>query len=194
MGRELILQVDVRGTPQDWLSLEDAAMLISGGRVSWSAGRDVHTLRGGISRMTGLVSELSVPAVIATSGASRIDLADQVPPLGASNRRLFERDFHMCAYCGDRFGHTSLSRDHVIPVSRGGEDSWTNVVTACKRCNQAKGARSLAQFGKELLYVPYAPNWFEGFILARGGRRMLADQMEFLLARVGPNSRFREIH
>ena len=193
MSRNVILQVDVQGCPQDWLTLEEAAGLICADRVAWSAGRDVHVLQGGISRMTGELSQLPIPAVIATTGSSRINLADSTPPLGASNNKLFARDFHMCAYCGEQFNYRLLSRDHIVPVSQGGDDDWMNVVTSCKRCNHAKGAKSLKEYGKELLYVPYAPNWFEGFILARGGKRVLADQMEFLLARVGHNSRLRTL-
>ena len=76
-----------------------------------------------------------------------------------------------------------------MPVSRGGEDSWMNVVTACYRCNQEKGAKTPEQYGRQLIYLPYTPNWFEDIILRRGGRRILADQMEFLEGRLPAHSR-----
>mgnify|MGYP003694126713 CR=1 FL=1 len=80
-----------------------------------------------------------------------------------------------------------LSRDHVVPVSRGGTDSWTNTVTACRSCNTRKGGRSPEQARMPLLYVPYVPNRHEHFILRN--RRILADQMEYLLAGVPRTSR-----
>ena len=80
-----------------------------------------------------------------------------------------------------------LSRDHVKPVARGGRDSWTNTVTACRRCNTRKGSRSPEQAGMPLLYVPYVPDRHEHFILRN--RRILADQMEYLLVSVSKNSR-----
>ena len=57
---------------------------------------------------------------------------------GLTNQMLFVRDRQVCAYCGGRFMVRDLSRDHVVPVSRGGRDSWTNAVTACRGCNTRK--------------------------------------------------------
>jgi len=51
-------------------------------------------------------------------------------------RRVFERDSFTCQYCGETNG--PLQCDHVIPVSRGGSNEESNLVTACKKCNQAK--------------------------------------------------------
>jgi hypothetical protein len=100
------------------------------------------------------------------------------PPL--SNRTLFQRDDHLCLYCGDRFGHRSLSRDHVTPISQGGHNQWTNVVTACTRCNNHKAGRTPEQAGMELLAIPFAPTHAEYIYLQ--GRNVMADQMEFLRA------------
>jgi 5-methylcytosine-specific restriction endonuclease McrA len=84
-----------------------------------------------------------------------------------------------------------LSRDHVVPVSRGGTDTWTNAVTACRGCNTQKGGRSPEQARMPLLYVPYVPNRHEHFILRN--RRILADQMEYLLAGVPRTSRLHAV-
>src|SRR5690606_916585 len=100
------------------------------------------------------------------------------PPL--NNKALFRRDDHLCLYCGERFSEKLLSRDHVTPVSRGGQDNWANVVTACKRCNNLKGARTPEQCGLQLLAVPFVPTHAEYVYLQ--GRCILADQMEFLRA------------
>jgi hypothetical protein len=73
-----------------------------------------------------------------------------------------------------------LSRDHVTPFSRGGKDTWRNVVSACRRCNNAKASRTPEQAGMQLLAVPFTPTYAEYIFLK--GRRVLADQMEYLVA------------
>ncbi len=83
-------------------------------------------------------------------------------------------------YCGQRFGSGGLSREHITPLSQGGTDSWNNVVTACKRCNNHKAGRTPEQSGMQLLAIPFVPTHAEYIYLQ--GRRVLADQMEFLLA------------
>lgn len=185
-----ILLLDIAGTPQDWVSPQVAAGHLCSGNVAWSTGAAAVTLHGGRSRLTGVQTVLDIPAIIATKGRPSFDIAAAVPVL-ARNMQLFTRDRFMCAYCGEVFAREHLTREHIQPVSRGGQDVWTNVVTACRSCNHRKGNRSLEEVGMSLLYVPYAPNLFEDFILRRGGRRVLADQMEFLLARVPPESRLR---
>jgi hypothetical protein len=77
--------------------------------------------------------------------------------------------------------------EHVTPSSRGGSTVWQNVVSACRACNQRKGNRTPESAGMPLLYVPYVPNRHEAFILAN--RRIVADQMNFLLAGVPRHSR-----
>lgn len=82
-----------------------------------------------------------------------------------TNTFLFARDGYRCQYCGR---HRSalrsrefLTRDHVEPISSGGENSWENVVTACSTCNNRKANHSLAVSGMRLLTVPAEPNHVE---------------------------------
>lgn len=79
-----------------------------------------------------------------------------------SNTFLFARDGYRCQYCGrsDReLSHREgLNRDHVIPLSRGGQDVWTNVVTSCSTCNSRKDAFLLDEVGMKLLAVPTEPS------------------------------------
>ncbi|MDH3871727.1 MAG: HNH endonuclease, partial [Gammaproteobacteria bacterium] len=100
------------------------------------------------------------------------------PPL--NNPALFKRDSQLCLYCGEPFRPCDLSRDHVTPIIQGGMDVWSNVVTACRRCNNHKAGRTPEQAGMELLAVPFVPTHAEYIYLQ--GRRVLADQMEFLRA------------
>jgi hypothetical protein len=97
-----------------------------------------------------------------------------------NNETLFRRDANLCMYCGQRFGSSQLSRDHVRPFCKGGKDVWNNVVAACRRCNNQKASRTPEQAGMQLLAVPFTPTYAEYIYLK--GRRVLADQMEYLLA------------
>jgi 5-methylcytosine-specific restriction endonuclease McrA len=74
-----------------------------------------------------------------------------------------------------------------VPSSKGGQDIWMNVVSACSKCNQKKDDLTLQESGMTLLYAPYIPSRAEHLILAN--RRILADQMEFLLSFIDEKSR-----
>lgn len=79
-----------------------------------------------------------------------------------TNTFLFARDSYRCQYCGrSRTGlgyREFLTRDHIVPLSRGGDNGWTNVVTACSRCNLRKGDRFPAECGMRLRSQPAEPN------------------------------------
>ena len=175
-----ILKLNIAGRPVSWITREEGALLYCRDQVAWEAGHDIVRLRGGVARATGRRSVLFVSTIIATNGSNRqADLLNDVPAL--TNKRLFRRDSNMCLYCGDYLYDCELTRDHVVPVSRGGTDTWENVVTACRLCNSRKADMSLKEIeaiGMRLLAVPYAPNRAEGLILEN--RNILGDQMEFL--------------
>jgi 5-methylcytosine-specific restriction endonuclease McrA len=68
-----------------------------------------------------------------------------------NRRSIFARDENRCQYCGRKFRTTELSLDHVVPRSRGGESSWTNLVCACTRCNKRKGGHTPEEAGMKLI-------------------------------------------
>ncbi|HYZ62128.1 MAG TPA: HNH endonuclease [Acetobacteraceae bacterium] len=70
---------------------------------------------------------------------------------------VFLRDGFRCQYCGDSLAAKELTFDHIVPRSRGGRTSWTNVVTCCQRDNLAKGSKSLRESGMRLLRKPEEP-------------------------------------
>jgi len=107
-----------------------------------------------------------------------------VPPL--NNRTLFKRDANLCLYCAMRFQTRDLTRDHITPLSHGGKDVWNNVATACRRCNNHKGGRTPEQSSMQLIAVPFSPTYAEYIYLK--GRRVLADQMQYLLAHIPRSS------
>jgi len=176
-----VLRTDVSGMPLEWVGYQDAVRLYHLGQVAYSCGQLLYRVHGGINAISGRRSVVEVNSIIATEGDTRALAKARdgyVPPL--NNRALFARDAHLCLYCGEQFHAYDLSRDHVTPLSRGGEDAWTNVVSACRRCNNHKAGRTPEQAGMKLLAVPFVPTHAE-YVYLRG-RRVLADQMEFLLA------------
>ena len=179
----LVLTVDLAGLPQAWVALEEAITYHAKQLVAWSIGDMLREFRGGYQK-NGERSRIATKSILAIkgSGAGRYSHSP-----GLTNPLLFARDRQLCAYCGKRFLLRDLSRDHVLPVSMGGRDRWTNVVTACRACNTRKGNRSPEQAHMPLLYVPYVPCRHEHFILRN--RRILSDQMEYLLAGVPKASR-----
>ena len=72
-----------------------------------------------------------------------------------SRKNILRRDGHQCQYCGARSG---LTVDHIHPKSRGGEDSWENLVTACLRCNNKKGSMTPDEGRMPLKKKPVRPN------------------------------------
>ncbi len=176
-----VLRTDVSGMPLEWVSYRDAVRLYHLGQVSYACGTVLYRIHGGTNARSGERSVIDVNSIIATEGDTHalIKARDSyVPPL--NNPTLFSRDANLCLYCGTRFSSADLSRDHVTPLSCGGVDAWNNVVTACKRCNNHKAGRTPEQAGMALLAVPFTPTHAE-YVYLRG-RRVLTDQMEFLLA------------
>jgi len=181
-----ILQLDVQGMPQEWITPEDAACYYATDSVAWTVGEVCTTLHGGTNAITGLQSTIDVHPILATSGASRVNLFDAVPVL--TNFKLFRRDRMTCAYCGGMFDDRHLTREHIVPTSLGGPDEWVNVVSACSGCNGRKADRTPEQARMPLLFAPYAPSVFEGFLLA--GRNIRGDVHDWLASRVGRGSRW----
>jgi len=178
----LILKLDITGNPTSWINYEEAIRLYTNDRVITSLGTESFIIRGGICARTGRRSTIEVGSILLTRGYSKIYQHGEefIPHL--TNRALFRRDGHICMYCGEQFKHIELTRDHIIPMSRGGSDSWENVVTACFRCNNQKGNRTPDEWaGRKLIAIPYVPNKAEYLFLQN--RRIIADQQEFLKAR-----------
>ena len=180
-----VLKLTAHGVPQAWLTLQEAVLHYAAGDVRWVAGEHIATFRGGINARTGRPSRVEVHSIIGTRGHSHVNPFDVVPSL--TNAKLFARDRQVCAYCGQRFEDGELTREHVVPLAQGGRDHWMNVVTACRACNHRKGNRTPEQARMPLLYAPYVPSLWEDFILRN--RRILADQMEFLMAHLPRHSR-----
>lgn len=96
---------------------------------------------------------IRVPRII------RLLIFDRLPSriVKFNRRNIFARDDNHCQYCGHRFPTSELSLDHVVPRSRGGLSSWTNIVCACTRCNARKGGRLPQEAHMRLIRKPLRP-------------------------------------
>jgi 5-methylcytosine-specific restriction endonuclease McrA len=110
----------------------------------------------------GVSSSLRIPTVI------RLRRYVNVPRRAArwSRRGVLKRDTFTCAYCGIRPGNKQRGRiltrqfltiDHIIPISRGGKNTWGNTVCACRVCNQRKANRTPHEANMKLLWEPKKP-------------------------------------
>ncbi len=98
-----------------------------------------------------------------------------------TNTFLFARDDYSCQYCGrhrsELKGRQFLTRDHVVPISRGGGNGWDNVVTACSPCNNRKGNRLPREVGLQLQTAPREPNYVH---LVWAVRRVTPEQGKYI--------------
>ena len=180
-----VLKLSAQGLPQSWISLEQAVLHYAAHEVRWEVGEQVALFRGGHNAVTGEQSSIAVSSIIGTKGVPNINPFDLKP--GLTNSKLFSCDRNVCAYCGNHFHEEELTREHIIPFAQNGKDHWMNVVTVCRACNHRKSSRTPEQARMPLLYAPYIPSLWEDFILRN--RRILADQMEFLMAHLPKTSR-----
>lgn len=180
-----VLSLDSTGRILDWMSWQDAVCLYVRGAVAWTLGDPCLTIHGGMNRDSGLQSQLELHPIVASRGHARPGSYEPAPAL--TNTALFARDRHLCLYCGQHFHKTQLTRDHVLPLSKRGQDEWENVVSACLHCNVRKGSRTPQQAGMPLMAVPYRPSWVEHLILSN--RNILVDQMQFLVGHLPKHRR-----
>lgn len=94
-----------------------------------------------------------LPAVIVLTRFVKYRLAQCSP----SRRNIIWRDQNQCQYCEKHFSDSELTLDHVIPRSRKGKNTWQNLVTACKKCNQRKGSKTTAESGMVPFRGPAPP-------------------------------------
>lgn len=84
-----------------------------------------------------------------------------------SRHKIYKRDNHECVYCGTK---QDLSIDHVIPRSRGGDNSWGNLVSCCKKCNTKKGNRTPEEANMKFIKKVEVPKTFCGVFTVEAER------------------------
>jgi len=138
-------------------------LLFGGAAEALDAGGNVHDF----DRWRELPVSVTDDAIPIIGGAIRVPRVlhllryDRAPRIVVrlTRRNLMLRDEHQCQYCGRRPGHRDLNLDHVMPRSRGGKDSWENLVVSCRTCNLRKGRRTPEEAGMILLRRPQRPRW-----------------------------------
>lgn len=185
-----VLALDNTYQPHRWIPYDEAITLEAKGLVLDHLGDEIILYNGGTNR-EGRHSSLVTSSIVVVDGQPS-DKRYRAPVL--TNSSLFQRDRNTCAYCAGLFATLYLTRDHIMPVSKGGEDKWMNVVTACKGCNNLKGdtlpGKPLPNGGfgpqgtrtMDPIYVPYIPCKAEAMLMKN--RTILFDQMNFLLERI----------
>ena len=176
-----LLQLDVTGLPDRWVTWQEAACAYALDRVCYELGDRHITLRGGMR--DGVRSTLDVSTIYATRDRSRRRW-DAVP---YSRRAVQARDFMTCMYCGEVFPERALTIDHIVPRAMMGPSTFMNTCAACLDCNSKKGCRTPEMAGMVLLAAPYVPSHFEALILSN--RHILGDQMSYLRQGLPANSR-----
>ncbi|MDI6402299.1 HNH endonuclease [Balneolaceae bacterium ANBcel3] len=104
-----------------------------------------------VKKIRTIRSEYEYPSVIRLRKYAKIPYKNIV----LSRKNILKRDNNRCLYCGSR---EALTIDHVIPKSRGGSDTWENLVSACNPCNHKKGNKTPKEAGMKLLSKPFRPN------------------------------------
>ena len=129
-----VLRTDLAGMPLEWIDYRSAATLYHSEQVAYACGSPIYRVHGGYNARTGLRSIIEVNSIIATRGDTHNverTRAHYTPPL--NNTTLFKRDANICMYCGSRFSKSDLTRDHITPISHGGQ----RYLDECCRCLSA---------------------------------------------------------
>jgi 5-methylcytosine-specific restriction endonuclease McrA len=141
--RVLVLNYDF--SPLSVCSVERAFVLVYMKKSEMVKSSNGHQLRS-------VTKAFPMPSVI------RLLRYVNVPYKGVqlTRQNIFKRDQFCCQYCGKT---RDLTLDHVVPKARGGKSAWTNLVTACKRCNTTKGNNTPEEAGVRLKLKPYKPSY-----------------------------------
>lgn len=182
----LVLVTDSSGMPREWADLQTACLYYAKKKVLFPFGSEIKEFIGG-KNDSGEISTIKISSIISVSGPVIGKKFLDRETIHAERSILYSRDQYLCAYCGDEFNNRDLTMDHVHPKSRGGSNSWTNLVTACRTCNIRKGSKTPEEAKMHLLFIPYNPTRQEKILLKN--RKILADQMEFLLTKIPKHSR-----
>jgi len=147
MDQVLVLNSDY--TPLNVTSLRRGFILVVKGKA--------EVLREDSKKIVTTVGEFVRPIVIRLLNYVRFHAS----PLKLNRKRLYRRDNNECVYCGSK---KHLTLDHVLPKSRGGRNSWNNLVTCCTSCNMKKGNRTPEEAGMKLRQKPYEPSIFSSIL------------------------------
>jgi len=141
--KALVLNVDY--TPISVCTVQRAFLLVFLNKAELVKANNTHSLNT-------VDESYPMPSVI------KLGRYVNVPYKGVmlTKENVFKRDGFQCQYCGTQ---KELTLDHLIPKAKGGKTTWSNLVTACKKCNSLKGDYSLEEAGLTLQFKPYKPSY-----------------------------------
>lgn len=133
-------------TPIKVISLQDAFILVYKEKANIVTESDIV--------WKSINDSFSMPAIIILREYKKVPYKK----VSMTRNNIFKRDGHICGYCESP---KDLTIDHIVPKSKGGKDSWTNLVTCCKNCNSLKDNMDLKDFeiisGHKLKIAPFKP-------------------------------------
>lgn len=103
--------------------------------------------------INSITKSFELPAVIVLKSVIKF----RFTTISCNRQNIVWRDNNQCQYCANYFPLDKLTMDHVLPKSRGGKNTWENLVAACKKCNQKKGSRTTKESGMIPLKTPIRP-------------------------------------
>lgn len=126
----------------------------------------------------------SVSVTIAVPDILVLKKYDKLPrrDVKFTRENIIHRDKYKCAYCGKKLKQGQLTIDHITPKSKGGTNSWTNTISACKACNNKKGDRTPQQANMPLLFQPLEPRWTASLSTISGKPNIRPNWLKFLNA------------
>ena len=126
----------------------------------------------------GVTVRVKLPSVLRLLRHVRMKRPFADVPFSRTN--VYARDEHRCQYCGNHFGPSHLTFDHVIPVARGGRKGWDNIVTCCIPCNRRKGDRTPEEAGLRIIRRPRRPAALPSLTLSLGLHRAPESWRDYL--------------
>jgi 5-methylcytosine-specific restriction endonuclease McrA len=145
LGKNKVLVLNASYEPLSICEARNAVLLLFCGKAMMVASHPELRIRT-------VTESYPLPTIVRLTFFVRVEYRSAV----LSRTNLFRRDEFRCQYCGRK--DVPLTIDHVIPRSRGGGESWENLITACKSCNTLKGNRTPAEAGMTLLQNPVMPS------------------------------------
>ena len=149
MDKVLVLNADY--TPLNVVTVRKGFVLVIKGKA--------EVVKQDARKLTTSVAEFVKPLIIRLYNYVKFKSRG----LRLNRKRVYKRDNFQCVYCGSE---KNLTLDHIIPRSRGGKNSWTNLVTCCQSCNLKKADRTPDEAGMKMKMKPYEPTVFSSVISA----------------------------
>lgn len=146
------LLLNMSGEPLKLISWKKAVVLYLSGKVSLLEEYPVP--------LRSCYINMNKPAVVQLRTYHRTKYGVKL-----SRENIYARDQYICQYCGEPFATKELTLDHVLPESRGGKFSWTNLVTCCSSCNNKKDNKTPGEANMPLLKKPVQPSWMPAVLM-----------------------------